>query len=171
MQADGSVYAPQGGQNLAPRQHARLLKPKKTSFEQVYEAVKTYRLKYPNKAVIYSSDSFDQFGWAVFMAGGSLPVLPSLPNELLTAALNMKPITIANNKYVLSDGTNYIIYHQGSNLQLSLIDKKANYLLQWIDTRTGKTIAQEQKLNAIALENLQTTATAEAIAWITKLKD
>ena len=83
----------------------------------------------------------------------------------------MKPITIANNKYVLSDGTNYIIYHQGSNLQLSLIDKKANYLLQWIDTRTGKTIAQEQKLNAIALENLQTTATAEAIAWITKLKD
>jgi hypothetical protein len=48
-QADGTAYAPKGGQNLAPppkpRQHARLLKPKKTSFEQVYRAVKEYRLK------------------------------------------------------------------------------------------------------------------------------
>jgi len=34
-QADGTAYAPMGGQNLAPRQHARLLKPQKTSFEQV----------------------------------------------------------------------------------------------------------------------------------------
>ena len=171
IQADGTIYAPQGGQNLAPRQHARLLKPKKTSFDQVFESVKTYRLKYPNKAVIYSSDSFDQFGWAVFMAGGSLPVLPSLPNEFLTAASNMKPITIANNKYALSDGTNYIIYHQGSNLQLSLADKKANYLLQWIDPKSGRIIGQEQKLNATAFENLQRSATAEVIAWVTKLKD
>src|SRR5205823_5473840 len=38
-QDDGTTYAPKGGQNLAPRQHARLLKPKKTSFEQVYRAV------------------------------------------------------------------------------------------------------------------------------------
>ena len=38
-QADGTAYAPEGGQNLAPRQHARLLKPKKTSFEEVYRAV------------------------------------------------------------------------------------------------------------------------------------
>ena len=38
-QEDGTEYAPKGGQNLAPRQHARLLKPKRTSFEQVYRAV------------------------------------------------------------------------------------------------------------------------------------
>ena len=53
-QADGTAYAPKGGQNLAPRQHARLLKPKSTSFEQVYRAVKEYRKKYPGK----SSDVF-----------------------------------------------------------------------------------------------------------------
>src|SRR5690606_2140293 len=49
-QADGTTYAPEGGQNLAPRQHARLSKPKKTSFEQVYRAVSEYRTKYPEKA-------------------------------------------------------------------------------------------------------------------------
>lgn len=77
-QADGSVYAPKGGQNLAPRQHARLLKPKASSFEQVYRAVSEYRKKYPGKAVIYSGDGYDQFGWAVFIAGGSMANIPNV---------------------------------------------------------------------------------------------
>ena len=112
-QADGTTYEPKGGQNLAPRQHARLLKPKKTSFEQVYRAVKEYRLKYPNKAVIYSGDSYPEFGIAVFMAGGSLPVLSKeLDKELLKAAVGMKPITSSNkNEYVLSNGKNSIVYN------------------------------------------------------------
>ena len=82
-----------GGQNLAPRQHARLLKPKKTSFDQVYRAVKEYREKYPTKAVSYSGDSYPEFGIAVFMAGGSLAVLPdNFDKELLKAAAGMKPV-------------------------------------------------------------------------------
>src|SRR4030095_2304872 len=75
-QEDGTTYEPKGGKNLAPRQHARLLKPKRTSFEQVYRAVSEYKQKFPTKAVIYSGDSYDQFGWAVLMAGGSLATLP-----------------------------------------------------------------------------------------------
>ncbi|MEO6434804.1 MAG: DUF6298 domain-containing protein [Tepidisphaeraceae bacterium] len=69
---DGSAYAPQGGQNLAPRQHARLTKPGATSAEQVERAVREYREKYPDKAVIYSADGFDRFGAAAAKAGGSL---------------------------------------------------------------------------------------------------
>src|SRR5205085_2748180 len=46
-QADGRTYEPKGGQSLAPRQHARLLKPQRSSFEQVYRAVKEYRTKFP----------------------------------------------------------------------------------------------------------------------------
>jgi hypothetical protein len=112
-QADGTAYAPKGGQSLAPRQHARLLKPKKTSFEQVYRAVKEYRLKYPGKAVIYSGDSYPEFGMAAFMAGGSLPVLPnSMEKELKKAAAGMKPVDSPNkNEYILSDGKNNIIYN------------------------------------------------------------
>ncbi|MGF2411067.1 DUF6298 domain-containing protein [Ferruginibacter sp.] len=112
-QADGSVYAPLGGQNLAPRQHARLLKPKKTSFEQVYRAVKEYREKYPNKAVSYSGDSYPEFGIAAFMAGGSLAVLnDQIDPAILKAAVGMKPVASSNkNEYVLSDGKKSIVYN------------------------------------------------------------
>jgi hypothetical protein len=71
-QADGSAYAPKGGQNLAPRQHARVLKPKPSSPEQVERAVREYREKFPEKAVIYSADGFDRFGAAAAKGGGSL---------------------------------------------------------------------------------------------------
>jgi hypothetical protein len=112
-QADGTTYEPKGGQNLAPRQHARLLKPKKTSFEQVYRAVKEYRDKFPNKAVVYSGDSYPEFGMAVFMAGGSLPVLSGdIDKEILKAAVTMKPVTSSNkNEYILSNGKNSIVYN------------------------------------------------------------
>ena len=113
-QADGTIYEPKGGQNLAPRQHTRLLKPKKTSFEQVYRAVKEYKEKFPNKAVVYSADSYAEFGIAAFLAGGSLSVLPeNVDKELLKAAAAMKPTASTNNnEYVLSDGKTKIIYNK-----------------------------------------------------------
>ncbi|MGC4102907.1 DUF6298 domain-containing protein [Ferruginibacter sp.] len=121
-QADGTTYEPKGGQNLAPRQHARLLKPKKASFEQVYRAVKEYREKYPTKAVSYSGDSYTDFGMAAFMAGGSLPVLPAtIDAGLLKAAATMKPVASENkNEYILSDGKNSIIY----NTETKKLEKK-----------------------------------------------
>lgn len=112
-QADGTTYEPKGGQNLAPRQHARLLKPKKTSFEQVYRAVKEYKEKFPNKAVVYSGDSYPEFGMAAFMAGGSLPALSKeIDKEILKLAATMKPVTSANkSEYVLRNGKNSIVYN------------------------------------------------------------
>ncbi len=121
-QADGIAYAPAGGQNLAPRQHARLLKPKKTSFEQVYRAVKEYREKYPSKAVVYSGDNYPEFGMAVFMAGGSLPVLSNnLDKNLVKAATTMKPVDSPDkNEYILSDGKNKIVY----NIETRRLEKR-----------------------------------------------
>ena len=112
-QADGTTYEPKGGQSLAPRQHARLLKPKKTSFEQVYRAVKEYRDKFPNKAVVYSGDSYSEFGMAAFMAGGSLAFLPAaVDKELLMASVGMKPVrSSGKNEYVLSNGKASIVYN------------------------------------------------------------
>ncbi|MEO7309970.1 MAG: DUF6298 domain-containing protein [Chitinophagaceae bacterium] len=121
-QADGTTYEPKGGQNLAPRQHARLLKPKKTSFEQVYRAVKEYREKYPTKAVSYSGDSYTEFGIAAFIAGGSLAVANNnIDPTLLKAASAMKPVASTNkNEYVLSDGKSSIVY----NLETKKLEKR-----------------------------------------------
>jgi hypothetical protein len=160
-QADSIAYAPKGGQNLAPRQHARLLKPKKTSFEQVYRAVAEYRIKFPNKAVLYSSDSFDQFGWAVLVAGGSLPVLPAETDKaFLNAAALMKPVA-SNAAYVLSDGKAFVVY--GNKLQLSNVDAKKNYTVKWMDTRSGK-VNKEETVIGSELNNL--AVQGNTVAWI-----
>jgi len=112
-EASGNAYAPQGGQHLAPRQHARLLKPKKTSFEQVYRAVNEYRNMYPEKAVVYSGDNYPEFGMAAFLAGGSLSVLPpGIDKAMLKTAVGMKPVrSVTSNEYILSDGKNSIVYN------------------------------------------------------------
>lgn len=94
-QQDGKVYAPQGGQSLAPRQHERLLKPKRNSFEQVYRAVREYRDRYPGKAILYSAEGDDNFGWAVFIAGGSLANIPAIADvRFLADAADMRPVNL-----------------------------------------------------------------------------
>ena len=79
----------------------------------MYRAVREYREKFPEKAVMYSGDSYPEFGWAVFMAGGSLAVLPKdIDKELLKAAVGMKPVVSSSkNEYVLSDGKSSIVYN------------------------------------------------------------
>lgn len=89
---DGSLYAPGGGQSLAPRQHARLVKPGREGFQQVYEAVRQYRERYPGKAVIYSANGGSNYPWAVFMAGGSMAAIPEISEPgFLEAAATMQP--------------------------------------------------------------------------------
>ena len=137
-QADGTVYAPAGGQNLAPRQHARLLKPKSSSFEQVYRAVSEYKKKFPGKAVIYSADNYDKYGWAVFMAGGSLAAIPQMPAALLKDAASMKRVD--GKEYKLANGEDYILYTKGP-----LTDIQGEFIV--FDPKTGKQIDRTERLN------------------------
>ena len=142
-QEDGTAYEPKGGQNLAPRQHARLLIPKRTSFEQVYRAVNEYRKSFPDKAVTYSGDSYDQFGWAVFMAGGSMAVLPSLPDGFLENACAMKPFPSGSNaQWTLSDGKDYIVYSTSGSVKLDLLN--GSYTICWIDPKTGRPLGTSE---------------------------
>jgi hypothetical protein len=162
-QEDGSAYAPKGGQNLAPRQHARLLHPRRTSFDQVYRAVSEYKQRYPTKAVMYSGDSFDQYGWAVLMAGGSLPVLPRLNPAFLAAASSMKPVEGSTDQLVLQGDNGYIVYHNNSkNIQLNV--KPGNYTVHLIDPKTGSEIGT----NDITLSNKADLKTPQqaVVAWL-----
>ena len=167
-QADGKTYEPKGGQNLAPRQHARLLKPKASSFEQVYRAVAEYRQKYPEKAVMYSGDGFDANGWAVLMAGGSLPAVPTLSKEFLNAASSMKLVSLPGlspNQYALSNNQSYIIYNASSNeVQLDLA--KGSYVIHRINPKTGSNHNETVKNGGkISLKN--STSNPEVL-WISK---
>lgn len=172
-QADGSTYAPQGGLNLAPRQHARLLKPKRSSFEQVYRAVSEYRTKYPNKAVMYSGDSYDSMGWAVFMGGGSLANIPSTVNvDFLTAASSMHPlISHDDGQYVLAEeGKGYIIFSDKEDaVKLDLQGLKGNFIIRWVDPGTGKLMPQKEKVQAGTVIEKSKPATGQVIMWVSRI--
>ncbi|MVN90067.1 DUF6298 domain-containing protein [Mucilaginibacter aquatilis] len=172
-QADGKVYAPAGGQNLAPRQQARQFKPKATSFEQVYHAVSEYRQKYPEKAVIYSGDGFDRFGWAAFMAGGSLPNLPAAVDaRLLADASAMKILSLngePKDQWALGNtAKGFIIYSNVPTVATPAVDANANYEVNWIDTKTGKTISTT-KQKGVKLTALQSPASGSVVLWLKRI--
>ncbi|WP_311951953.1 DUF6298 domain-containing protein [Mucilaginibacter terrae] len=172
-QADGKAYAPAGGQNLAPRQQARQFKPKATSFEQVYRAVSEYGQKYPDKAVIYSGDGFDRFGWAAFMAGGSLPNLPAAVDpRLLADASTMKIVTLngdPKDQWALGNVTKgFIIYSNTATVATPAVDANANYEVNWIDTKTGKTISTSKQKGA-KLTALQSPANGPVVLWLKRI--
>ncbi|MCF3109223.1 DUF6298 domain-containing protein [Niabella sp. CC-SYL272] len=166
-QADGSVYAPEGGKNLAPRQWARLLKPKVSSFEQVYRAVKEYRLNYPDKAVMYSADGAEKFGWAVLMAGGSLPALPAtVDKEFMKAAAEMLPATSDG---IVLQGTNGMIVYalQGSKVQVDLKAFTGKVKMHYISAKTGKIIKTELVTSTSTAKAVDLPEDA-ALLWISK---
>lgn len=149
-QPDGSLYAPKGGQNLAPRQHARLLKPKKSSFEQVYRAVHECRERYAGKAVVYAGSAYEEQSWAAFMAGGSLAGIPAIAaGGFLEAAATMQPIVLPGSpqgQWALgNNGNAYIIYtNNNAPVQLDL-SKAGAYHVYWISPTDGHLLKKEKQ--------------------------
>lgn len=148
-QQDGKTYAPQGGQNLAPRQHARLLKPKASSPAAVYKAVSEYRQQYPGKAVTYYGDGYERNGWAVLMAGGSMPSLNIEDSAFRQAVATMQPLVskdTAVRQWVLHNPqTGYVIYNPGEGWQTieATIDA-GTYTVNWINSLSGEVMATKE---------------------------
>ena len=143
---DGSLYAPEGGIHLAPRQNARLESPGKRSFESVYRSVSEYRQQYPDKAVIYSENQDPRWGWAVFMAGGSLPpVMADMPQEFYTLAATLHPETpeAAAKCYALKNTNSDIVFYVEPKGKITHnLDRKKVYMSYF--TNEGKQIKQER---------------------------
>lgn len=167
-QADGKAYAPKGGLNLAPRQHARLLKPKATSFEQVYRAVHEYRQNYPGKAVMYSGDGYDQYGWAAFMAGGSMPVIPAVAAKGFTeAASKMQTVNSSESKpgqWMLGDKENgFIIYSNSKNeSEIDMNGMKGAWEVIKINPSNGSTLSEEKLRENVKI------GSGQVVIWITR---
>jgi len=173
-QGDGVAYAPKGGQSLAPRQHARLLHPKPSSFAQVYRAVREYRQQYPGKAVIYSGEGYDNLAWAAFMAGGSLCALPEIQEtRFLPAAAAMQPIDLpggtAGHWALGNAATGYIVYcEKAGTVSIDLAEIKGDCIIQWINPRDGRTIATAQKITGGKKTDIENLQTGPAVLWISR---
>jgi len=157
---NGKMFAPGGGLNVAPRQHERLKgknvvqetgnRPSEKASKAtqpsdlIYWTVRDYRDAYPDKAVIFSSETAF-VGWPGFMGGGSICSLPvGLPESFLENAADMKPMdmTKAENCWVLGDiEKGYIAYvKSGSKVSLDLTRSNGRFKAQWLDSRTGKPV-------------------------------
>lgn len=167
-QVGGTAYAPQGGQQLAPRQHARLLKPKRSDEKEIYRAVREYRDKYPGKAVIYSADSYDKNGWAVFMAGGSLANIPSIAVPgFLSAAADMHPADIPGLFALTNDHGDYIIYTQGA-AAIDVAGASGTFNAVWIDAASGQTLLNKKNIKAGTGHQLSTPQKGALVLWLVR---
>lgn len=170
----GSVYAPAGGKNLAPRQHARIQKAGKISFESVYQSVLEYRNKYPDKAVIYSANGAENLAWAVFMAGGSVSAVPKVSVKgFLEEVTGMRPITLqtrAKGQYTLGDqATGMILYQEASeSVKLDLTNYKGTFVLRKINPTTGIVSDKKEKIKGGNLLTLAISPDSPLILWISK---
>ncbi|MDR2917304.1 MAG: DUF6298 domain-containing protein [Tannerella sp.] len=167
---DNTTYEPKGGQNLAPRQHARLVNPGKASFASVYRAVHEYRQKYPDKAVVYYADSYTQQAWASFMAGGSLSCLPPIEDKrFLQHASSMSAINEMNTdtQYVTGNPEKgYIIYSVNGNITLNM-ENKHRYKLVWINPETGEITNTGQQVNGKT--EIKNPLKQAVVVWLIKL--
>jgi hypothetical protein len=76
IQPDGSLFAPAGGEEVPGRYFDGIVDFFPTSAhttpERIYEQVRAYRDRYPDKAIIHAIEATREQTWAFFMAGGSM---------------------------------------------------------------------------------------------------
>ena len=190
-------YTPAGGVNLAPRQHARLVKPGRMGYAEAYRAVLEYRLRYPDKAVTLSAQNYQDHGWAVLMAGGSCPVLPVTDEAFLAAVPLMKPVLTAADDTTahtaddaaataarlatapcqLLQGENGVVaYFRGQDTQgeeqmaqasVTLTLNPGQYALHYIDPATGELTLLQKRMKLP--ESYVLEAPRAGVYWLEKL--
>lgn len=146
--ADGSLYAPKGDMHMAPRQHMRVIKVGKRSFQTVYNDVLEYRLNYPDKAVINSFDQSDENAWAIFMAGGSLAGIPEVKNkDFLKIASKTLPVkSNLEGVYILKSNDNDYIIYSSNNTDFELDIESGRYSMTRINADTGEQVSNTELL-------------------------
>jgi hypothetical protein len=135
---DGTVYAPEGGKHLSPRQHARQMAVGTVTFAEAYKAVSEYRNKFPGKAVTYYAQNYPALAWAVLMAGGSCPALPVKDQSFLKAVAQMRVVETgtASHRLLVKSDTDCVVYSQSGDT-ISLPLSNGRYEIKHIDPIDG----------------------------------
>ncbi|MDR2937805.1 MAG: DUF6298 domain-containing protein [Prevotellaceae bacterium] len=167
-QNDGTAYEPKGGLSMAPRQHARQLKPKSSSFEQTYRAVSEYRKAFPGKAVVYSAEYGGSFAWAEFMAGGSLANISVRNKEFLTAATGMQPTQEGANLVLSNAAGERIVYAANGAVSLDLTALSGKYTAQWINPKSGELYKKPQAVKGGSKVDLKSPEAGVSVLWLKK---
>lgn len=163
------VYAPEGGKNMAPRQHARKMKVGKTTIDEAYQAVSEYRMRYPDKAVVYYGQSYPQVAWGVLMGGGSCPALPISDKDFLNDVAKMLILPSDGSYWQLGKSDiGYLIYSQ-KPMETLLKLSPGKYMLKKVNMRTGKIEVLIKNLKIKDLYKLRTGEQNGQMYWFDKI--
>lgn len=166
---NGKLFAPHGGANLAPRQHARQMQPRRATFDSVVESVRQMRVAYPEKAVTYFADQnfpSSRDGWAVLIGGGSLPN-QTLPTHLAKAVVEMKPadgVVDAEDTWCLAGDGGYLIYSKAETLPVKLAD--GAYRAHWFDFGSGEPVGTDKTTRGVVELTMKTP-----VVWLERASE
>jgi hypothetical protein len=130
-------YAPPGGVNMAQRQYMRKIRTGSARFEDVYRAVSEYRMRYPDKAVVYSAQKHPEMCWASLMAGGSCAAIPVTDAAFLRSLAQLSPSQV-DGACLLTGATAGLCYKTGDQPTVIQLSGKQNYTLYRVDERSGR---------------------------------
>jgi hypothetical protein len=165
---DTDVYAPRGGENLAPRQHLRKWKGGRATAASLAAMVAEYRERFPDKAVMTGLAQPDP--WVFVAAGGSFPALPaSTDRRLLVALAHLRPAASARaRQWTLARADEWFAAALGGEpLVLDLTHASGEFRVHRIDPRTGAVERSEPSRGGRRLE-IASGATGPTVVWITR---
>lgn len=162
------LWAPEGGRNLAPRQHIRNMKVGSTSYAEAYKAVREYREKYPDKAVTFFAQQYPSYGWAILMAGGSCPNIPVSDAQLLKDVSLMDVMASENTGFEVIGKTNvgYIIYSHHEQHVTQKVES-GTYRIWHINPENGEMDVIAKIINAKGMIDFQSKNGNNAY-WVQK---
>jgi hypothetical protein len=171
-QTDDGLYAPEGGQNLAPRQFQRQSGGGAPSDANLAAMAAEYRAKFPSKPIIAASEqglNLSHSGWAYVCAGGSMPNLPRTSDSNLLAAIpKMQPWGAASTsgRWVLREpGRQYLIYSSDKSSDLDLSGDSGSFAARTINTRTGEVSSESSTVQAGGKVSIP-----RGVVWLTRAK-
>ena len=164
---DKGLFAPEGGQNLSPRQFERLWHGGTPTDSDLAGMAADYRPHYPDKAVIASGEDAALRGsWAFVCAGGSMPNLPRATDARLLGAIpKMQPWPEASgkNRWVLREsGRQYLVY-SSDHTELDLSAESGSFQVHSVNPRTGQVTTRSQTVQAG-----KAIALPPGVVWLTR---
>jgi hypothetical protein len=168
-QTDKGLFAPKGGQNLAPRQFERQWKGGRPNDLNLAQMAAEYRRQNPDKVVI---NDFNSGGWAWLCAGGSMPNLPKTTDAKLLAAIpQMHPWPEASsaNRWVLREaGKQYLVF-PGGDAGLDLSGESGSFRVNVVNPKTGEVTPVETAKAGQTIKLPKEDGKA-AVVWLVKEK-
>lgn len=171
--SNGDLYAPKGGENLAPRQQLREWKGNKSHTDaSIARAVKEYRTKFPQKAVIVALEGSS--GWAVVAAGGSIPRLPADMDARLRAAIvRMTPYeskVLPSGSNALADvGRDYLIWTMsGEPVRVDVPAAADSYAAGWVNLASGKVTVIDSALRGGQIVEIRPREKGPNVLYLTR---